>query len=276
MRLTDTHCHLDFNWYDEDRLAVLERAALAGVERMLIPGITGTSSQDAVLLAESQPGLFAAVGVHPNEARTWNTQTHNALRQLARSPKVVAVGEIGLDFFRQAAPRDLQQHVLSEQLDLAADLNLPVILHLREEGDGEDGPAATSLIQHLEVWVAGLRAGNNPLADRPGVLHSFSGSLATAVRAIQLGFFIGVTGPITFKNAPRRQELISSLPPDRILVETDAPFLTPVPHRGQRNEPAFVKFIVEKIAELQSRSQEEVANLTTTNAGRMFSWGDKG
>jgi TatD DNase family protein len=276
MSLTDTHCHLDFNWYDEDRLAVLERAAQAGVDHMLIPGITATSSQDAVLLAESQPELYAAVGVHPNEARTWNTQTHNALRQLARSPKVVAVGEIGLDFYRQSAPRDLQQHVLSEQLDMAADLDLPVILHLREENDGEDGPAATSLIGSLEAWVAGLRTRNSPLADRPGVLHSFSGSLATALRAIQLGFFIGVTGPVTFKNTPRRQEVVASLPPERILIETDAPFLTPVPHRGQRNEPAYVKYIAEKIAELQSRSQEDVASLTTTNAGRLFSWGDKG
>jgi len=276
MSLTDTHCHLDFNWYDDDRLAVLDRAAEAGVERMLIPGITGTSSQDAVLLAEGRPGLHAAVGVHPNEARTWNTQTHNALRQLARSSKVVAVGEIGLDFYRQSAPRDLQLHVLGEQLDLAADLNLPVILHLREEGDGEDGPAATSLMQSLEGWVAGLRSRHNPLADRPGVLHSFGGSLATALRAIQLGFFIGVTGPVTFKNAARRQEVVADLPLERILIETDSPFLTPVPHRGQRNEPAYVKYIAEKIAELQSRSQEEVASMTTSNAGRLFSWGEKG
>jgi TatD DNase family protein len=272
--LTDTHCHLDINWYDEDRLVVLERAARAGVGRILIPGLTGTSSQDAVLLAESQAIIYAAVGVHPNDARTWNTQTRNALRQLAASRKVVAIGEIGLDYYRERAAHDWQQRVLDEQLVMAAELKLPVIIHLREVEDGADGPAAADLMKTLEIWIASLRSEKNSLSERPGVLHSFSGSMETAQQAIRLGFYIGVTGPVTFKNAVKRQEVVAGLPLERILIETDAPFLTPVPYRGQRNEPAYVKYVAEKIAGLHSRSQEEVAAVTTANAKRLFSWGD--
>ncbi len=274
MALTDTHCHLDINWYDEDRQAVLERAVQAGVTRILVPGLTGTSSQDAVRLAEDQAMLFAAVGVHPNEARTWNAQTRNALRQLAASRKVVAIGEIGLDYFREHAPHDLQQRVLTEQLALAADCGYPVIIHLREVHDDENGPATAQLMEILEKWVASLRSEKNPLAERPGVLHSFSGDLGTAQQGMHLGFFIGVTGPVTFKNAAKRQEVVRALPLERILIETDAPFLTPAPFRGQRNEPAYVKYIAEKIAGLFSRSQEEIASATSANARRLFSWGE--
>lgn len=271
--LTDTHCHLDFNWYDDDRPAVIERAVLNGVNRMLIPGITATSSGDAVALAESHPMIFAAVGVHPTEVRTWNTQTRNALRQLSTSRKVVAIGEIGLDYFRQGVAHEAQRDILGEQLTLAGELGLPVILHLREEQDADEGRASLDLLRLLEGWVEGLRAQKDPLADRPGVLHSFSGSLLTAQTALGLGFFIGVTGPVTFKNARTRQALVKSLPLDRILIETDAPFLTPVPYRGQRNEPAFVKYIAEKIALILSRGPEEIADITTANAQRLFSWG---
>ncbi len=274
MTLTDTHCHLDFNWFDDDRLAVLERAAQSGVARILIPGLTGTSSLDAVLMAESQPMLYAAVGVHPNEARTWNTQTHNALTQLALSPKVVAIGEIGLDYYRERAPHDLQKQVLREQLELAARQGLPVLIHLRDEADGEDGPAASDLKRILEEWVAGLRLVESPLVQRPGVLHSFCGSLVMAREVIRLGFFLGITGPVTFKKANHRQEIVAALPLENLLIETDAPFLTPHPHRGERNEPAFVRHIADKIAELHSRNQEEIAAVTTANAGRLFSWGE--
>lgn len=271
--LTDTHCHLDIDWYDVDRLAVIERAIRSGVGRILIPGLSGTSSQDAVLLAESQPILYAAVGVHPNDARTWNTQTHNALKQLATNRKVVAVGEIGLDYYHEHATHDLQQRILGEQLSLASELKLPVIIHLREEDDGEDGLAASDLMKILEEWMVGLLT-NKVRAERPGVLHSFSGSPDLARQVIRLGFYIGVTGPVTYKNAARRQEMVRGLPLERILIETDAPFLAPAPYRGQRNEPAHVKFIAEKIAELHSCSQEEVAAITSANAKRLFSWGD--
>ncbi len=279
--LTDTHCHLDFRAFDPDRPAVLERAAQAGVERILIPGLTPTSSRAAVRLAESHPMLFAAVGVHPTEASKVESQTSDFrrptldnLRELARSPKVVAIGEIGLDYYWDAAPHDLQQRVLREQLDLAADLGLPVVIHLREKGDAADGPCAQDLLNILQDWVARLEREASPLVGRAGVLHSFAGSLETARRAVELGFFIGVTGPVTYKNAIARREVAASLPLERLLIETDAPFLTPVPRRGQRNEPAYVRHIADKIAEIHQRTAEEIAALTTANANRLFCWED--
>ena len=322
MTLTDTHCHLDFNKFDPDRSAVLERAARAGVERILIPGITLTSSRTAVELAESHPMLFAAVGVHPTEAATWNETTAQALRRLAHPPsptgrgdrgeglpspfgrgaggeglpspfgrgvggeglpspagrgargegKIVAIGEIGLDYYWDAAPHDLQQRVLQAQLDLAAELGLPVVIHLREKGDAPAGPCASDLLNMLEKWVAGLRSRGTALAERPGVLHSFSGSLATARRAIGLGFYIGVTGPVTYRKD--RQELIAGLPLERLLIETDSPFLAPAPHRGKRNEPAFVRLIADKIATLHHTTFETVAKVTTASALQLFRWND--
>ncbi len=274
MTLTDTHCHLDFNKFDPDRSAVLERAAEAGVERILIPGITLTSSRAAVELAESHPMLFAAVGIHPTETSNVERSTFEKLRNLAQNPKVRAIGEIGLDYYWDAAPHDLQQRVLQAQLDLAAELGLPVVIHLREKGDAPAGPCASDLLNMLEKWVAGLRSRGAALAERPGVLHSFSGSLETARRAIGLGFYIGVTGPVTYKNAQSKHEVVKSLPLERLLLETDAPFLAPASQRGKRNEPAFVREIADKIAQLHSRSLEEVAAVTSRNATQLFSWGE--
>ncbi len=270
MTLTDTHCHLDSHKFDPDRDAVLERAVRAGVERILMPGLTLTSSRAAVKLAGSHPMLFAAVGVHPTDVGTFQTDTLAGLRQLADSPKVVAIGEIGLDYYWDAAPHDLQQGVLREQLGLAAELGLPVVIHMREKGDAPDGACASDLLKILEEWVAGLRSRGEALAERPGVLHSFSGSLETARRAIRLGFCIGVTGPVTYRKD--RQELIAALPLERLFIETDAPFLSPAPHRGRRNEPAFVALIADKIALLHACRQEQAAAITTANAQRLFCW----
>jgi len=291
--LTDTHCHLDLNKFDSDREAVLERAIRAGVERILIPGLTLTSSLSAVKLAESHPMLYAAIGVHPTEALTWNESTSNELRALklgaengekrgrekenprlsalsASHSKIVAIGEIGLDYYWDAAPHDLQQRVLKEQLDLAAEFQLPVVIHFREKGDAPDGPCAADLMEILEKWEAGLRSEKNPLAEKPGVLHSFSGSRETAERAIGLNFYLGVTGPVTYRK--ERQELIASLPLERLLIETDAPFLAPHPHRGKRNEPAYVRLIADKIAFVRSDTTEQVAAATSENARRLFAW----
>lgn len=274
MTLTDTHCHLDFHKFDPDRSAVLERAAQAGVERILVPGLTPTSSLSAVELAESHPMLYAAIGVHPTEAETWDEASADELRRLARHPKAKAIGEIGLDYYWDAVPHDLQQRVLREQLDLAAELGLPVVIHLREKGDAAEGPCAADLMHILKEWVAGLRSRNEPLAERPGVLHSFSGSLEVAQQAIRLGFYIGVTGPVTYPNAQAKREVIKLLPLERLLIETDAPFLPPASKRGKRNEPAFVLEIADKIAQLHSRSLEEVADITSMNATQLFSWGE--
>ncbi|GAB4490978.1 MAG: TatD family hydrolase [Anaerolineales bacterium] len=284
MALTDTHCHLDFEKFDVDRPEVLQRAWDAGLTRILIPGIDRASSLAAVKLAESHPNLFAALGVHPTEAQTWETETKDALRALARphpsagkkglggERKIVAIGEIGLDYYWDAAPRAVQQRVLKEQLNLAGELGLPVVLHLREAGDAPDGECAWDLLKILEEWVNRLQRSQNPLAERPGVLHSFSGNLATATKALQFNFYIGITGPVTYKNAESKRQLVKALPLDKILIETDAPYLAPVPQRGRRNEPAFVRHIADKIAEIHSKSTEEIAALTTANAARLFAW----
>jgi TatD DNase family protein len=271
--LTDTHCHLDFEKFDGDRQDVLARAWEAGLTRILIPGLDLRSSLHAVKLAESHPNLFAAIGVHPNDSLTWDAQTIPALRELSISQKVVAIGEIGLDYFWDTAPHDHQKKVLREQLALAAELQLPVVIHLREKGDTSDGDCARDMIQILEEWTNQLLVEKNPLTERPGVLHSFSGILQTAQKAISMNFFIGVTGPVTYKKAVERQALVASLPLERILIETDAPFLSPVPKRGNRNEPAYVAFIADKIADIHSTSREQVAEISSSNAVRLFSWG---
>jgi TatD DNase family protein len=280
--LTDTHCHLDFNKFDADRADVLLRAQQAGVARIMIPGTSWTSSLSAIKLAESHPMLYAAVGVHPTEASDVERSTLNNFRELAKNPKVKAIGEIGLDYYWHTAPHDLQQKVLQEQLDLAAELNLPVIIHFREKGDTPDGPCAADLMKMLEEWVAGLRLRKSPLAERPGVLHSFSGSRETAEWAIGLNFFLGVTGPVTYRKD--RQVLIASLLLEHLLVETDAPFLPPSPLRPSpggkkdgvkvRNEPALVTLIADKIATLHACNPEQAAAVTTANAERLFGWKD--
>jgi TatD DNase family protein len=284
VRLTDTHCHLDLAIFDPDREAVLERAALAGVERIVIPGISLASSQRVLEMSGTEPMLFAAVGVHPSEAGTWDERTRQELKTLASATasaqtadtksktksKIVAIGEIGLDYYWDGAPHELQLRVLVEQLDLAAELTLPVIVHFREHGDAVDGACATDLLEVLEGWVARLQAEGNPLAARPGVLHSFSGSSVTARRAIGLNFLLGVTGPVTHR--VDRQALIAGLPLESLVIETDAPYLAPVPMRGKRNEPAFVALIADKIALLQHCSPEFAAARTTANANRLFGW----
>ena len=274
MNFTDTHCHLDFHKFDEDRSAVIERAEKAGLVRILIPGLSVISSLSAIKLAESHPMLYAAIGVQPNESLTWDNASTSTLRELSVNSKVVAIGEIGLDYYWDSAPHEHQQRVFHEQLDLAAELELPVVIHLREKGDAAGGPCAEDAMSILENWVAGLGADKVALKKNPGVLHSFSGSLETAQRAINLNFCIGITGPVTFKNAQYKQEMVAQLPLESLLIETDAPYLAPHPHRGKRNEPAFVYEIADKIAGLQSRNLEEVAAVTTNNAARLFSWGE--
>ena len=271
--LTDTHCHLNINKFDSDRNEVIRRAQIAGLARILIPGLTLASSRDAVNLAASHPMLYSAVGVHPNDTETWDAQTLSALAQLARTNiKVKAVGEIGLDYYWNSSSPEAQIAKLQDQLRLASELQLPVVLHLREKGDMEHGTCGDDLINILEIWVGELKSRNQSLGERPGVLHSFSGSLEIAQRAINLGFYIGVTGPITYKNAENRRRVITNLPLERLLIETDAPFLAPAPHRGKRNEPAFVTHIADKIATIKSRTPQEIAALTTANAARLFAW----
>ena len=262
--LADTHCHLDFETFDGDREQVLERAARAGIETILNPGIDLASSRSAVGLARTFPAVHAAVGVHPNEATQWQPGTPEILRNLAGNPKVVAIGEIGLDYYRDRAPRDLQKKIFQEQLGLAAELGLPAIVHNRQ--------ATEDVLEILIEWQTGLVNSGSLLAERPGVLHSYSEELEPALRGIEHNFRIGFTGPVTFRNAPDLQRVAAGLPLDHLLIETDAPFLTPHPYRGKRNEPAYVRLVAEKLAELQGVAFESVASWTTANAARLFDW----
>ncbi len=255
--LVDTHLHLDFEQYDADRAEVVERALAAGVSEMITIGTTLETSANAVALAERFPSVWAAVGIHPNDATEWGGEAEAALRAWASHPKVVAIGEIGLDYYWERVPHPIQQRAFDEQLALAAEVGLPVIIHDR---DAHEAVMAT-----LRRW-----AGTLPAAQRRGVLHFFSGDRAMAEEALALGFFLGTDGPVTFKNARDLHALVADLPLDRLLLETDAPFLAPHPHRGQRNEPAYVRLVAEQVARLHGTSLEQVAQQTTHNAHRLF------
>jgi TatD DNase family protein len=273
--LTDTHCHLDFNKFDEDRDAVIQRAIELGVNRFLIPALDLESSLSAIQLAQSHSNLYAAVGFHPTDLEKFSEEAFEEVKELANRPKVVAIGEIGLDYYwvKEAEKRTFQREALKSQLTFAASVNKPVVVHMREENDVWFGQASVDLLEILNKWQEGLSKNNHLLAENPGVLHSFNGNLETAQTAIAHNFFIGVTGPVTYKNAEEKRNIIKQLPMTKLLIETDAPFLTPVPHRGKRNEPAFVAYIADKIAEIHMTTREQVAEITAANAARLFGWG---
>jgi TatD DNase family protein len=287
--LTDTHCHLDLNKFDEDREAVIQRASAAGVTRMLIPALELESSLAVLELAESHPNLYAAIGFHPTDLDKWNESSIEKLRELiVHHPeslshrergwgdgKIVAIGEIGLDYYWVKEPdkRAQQREVLKQQLKLAQELNKPAVVHMREENDVWFGQASIDLLEILGGWQQALLAEKHPLAEKPGVLHSYNGNLETAQKALAFNFLIGVTGPVTYRNAEEKRQIIRRLPLERLLIETDSPFLTPVPQRGKRNEPAFVAYIADKIAEIHMTTREQVAEITTANAARLFGWG---
>lgn len=272
--LTDTHCHLYLDKFDEDRDAVIRRAVDAGIEKILVPGLDVESSYAAVRLAESHKSIFAAVGFHPTEVDKMTPESVDELCELAEHRKVVAIGEIGLDYYwvKEPEKRHAQYQKLLPQLELAIVVNKPIIIHLREENDAENGDATKDIFEILKSWHEKLLVLNHPLYFNPGVFHSFNGNLESAQRAMDMNYHIGITGPVTYKNAESQRELVKQLPLDRILIETDSPFLTPVPHRGRRNEPVFVGHIADKIAELHHTSREQVAKITTENANRLFGW----
>ncbi len=275
MALTDTHCHLNLESFAHDREQVLQRARERGLVRILVPGLTTASSRAAVNLAGSDDMLFAAVGVHPNDALTWDPhESIQELKDLANNRRVVGIGEIGLDYYWDRTPHQHQQKVLQEQLDLASALSLPVVLHSRESGDAQTGDCSRDLMGILEDWVRSLRSKNPVLGTHPGVLHSFSGEIETGLQAINLGFYLGITGPITYKNAETKRHVIQNLPLERQLIETDSPFLAPLPYRGKRNEPAFVSYIADKIAQVHNTTPQEVARVTSRNAAELFGWGE--
>jgi len=261
--LVDTHAHLDDRAFAADREAVIARAVAAGVSRILTVGVDLPSSRAAVALAEKHPAVYAAVGLHPHDARKWNEATVRELRGLAQHPRVVAIGETGLDFYRNLSPREAQIAAFRAQLALAGEVGLPVIIHDRE--------AHGEVMAILRQWVERVRS-PGPAVPPParGVLHAFSGDLALAEAASNLGFCIALGGPLTFAHARRTVEVARQLPLDRLLLETDCPYLTPEPFRGRRNEPAYVRYVAERLAQIRAQPVEVVAKASTQNALALF------
>ena len=234
---------------------MVSRAAEAGVLQIVVPAIDLANCRTVLALAERYEGVYAAVGVHPNSTAQWQDSWVGVLRDLAQHPKVVAIGEIGLDYHWDKSPKAVQHRALRMQLVLAADLHLPVIIHNRE--------SSADVMQLLA---------ESPLAGRenPGVLHSFSADWETAVSALNLGYYLGFTGPVTFKNADDLRAIAKKVPDDRLLIETDAPFLTPHPYRGKRNEPAYVAKVAERLAVERGVETAVLAQQTTANARNLF------
>jgi TatD DNase family protein len=256
--LVDSHCHLDLPQFDADRDAVIARMAEGGVRYAINPGVDLASSHVAVALAQQHECIYAAVGIHPHDAKTLDAVALKELKQLAASPRVVAVGEIGLDYYRDLSPRDVQRRAFEAQLELAAELGLPVIVHDRD--------AHADMLATLRHWCSSLVTRHSSV----GVLHSFSGDVTMAEQAVAMGFYIGVSGPVTYKNAYRLRDVVRAVPLERLLIETDAPYLTPHPHRGQRNEPAYVRRVAQAVADVRGLTLEQVAAQTTANAGVLF------
>ncbi len=265
----DSHAHVHFPQFDDDREAVIERAREAGVVAILDVGTDLASSRAAVALAEGYDFIYAAVGVHPHDAKTVTPDVLAELRALARHPKVVAIGEIGLDYYRDLSPRPVQRRAFADQLALAAELGLPVVIHSREayedvlatlrEGTGGRVPR-----------VGETYDGRGGVPPRAGVFHSYSGGPEGLDDVLALGFCVGISGPVTFSKAERLRAVAAQVPLDRLLIETDCPYLTPEPYRGRRNEPAYVRYVAEAVARARGVSEEEVGRATADNTRRLF------
>lgn len=256
----DSHSHLDVSNYDADRSEVIARARAAGVELMLeIAGsdVGKGSLEPGLRLAEEHEFIFAAVGLHPHEASLYDAELEQTLLECSRHPKVIGWGEIGLDYYYDHSPRDVQQQVFRRQLELALEQKLPVIIHTR---DAEDD--TISILR--EHWQ---QAGG---AEIGGIIHCFTGTQTLADAALEIGFHISFSGVVTFKTAEELRSVARTVPMERLLIETDCPFLAPMPYRGKRNEPAFVLETAKKLAELKGVSFEELATLTTRNFKRLF------
>ena len=250
----DTHSHLEDENFSTDRADVLERAKVAGVEAIINFGSTMQSSIAICELAKNFPELYGGVGIHPEEIGDFDEKACASLAELAADKKIIAIGEIGLDYHweKDSERRLIQQKIFIEQLDLARQLNLPVCIHSRD--------AHGDTLKILKAEGKNLR----------GVLHCYSGSLEMAREIWKLGWLIGVDGPLTFKNSAKLPEVVKAAPRDMILIETDAPYLAPVPYRGKRNEPAYVVEVAKKLAEIRGETLSEVAAYTTANAKNLY------
>jgi TatD DNase family protein len=254
----DSHAHVDTSRFDGDREATLQAALSGGVTRIVDPGCDLPSSMAALALAKAHPDfVYAGVGVHPHDATSYSAEVRTQLRALADEPEVVAIGEFGLDYFRMLSPRDTQREVFCAHLELARECNLPCIIHVRD--------AHNDVMELLRAHGSGLR----------GVFHCFSGDVAQAEECLEFeGFVLSFAGPLT-KQGNALPEVARIVPLDRVMVETDSPYLVPKPLRARRNEPLFVKHVAEKLAEIRGISLEEIGQITSANATRLFGLGEK-
>lgn len=252
MRLFDTHCHLNDEAFRKDREEALERAGRAGVKKMVVVGYDLPSSRTAVALAEKYPPVYAAVGVHPHDARTVTPEAVSEIERLLKREKVVALGEIGLDYHYDHSPREVQKGVFRQFLEIAKKAGKPVIIHDRE--------AHADILTTLKETGPSFR----------GVMHCYSGSAEMVREFLELGFFISIAGPVTFTNAKKMPEVVRAVPRERLVIETDAPYLAPHPYRGRRNEPLYLTEIACRVAEIRGLTPEETGETTWANACRLF------
>ncbi|KIY23422.1 MULTISPECIES: TatD family hydrolase [Mesobacillus] len=251
--LFDTHVHLNAEQYDEDLQEVIDRALAEGVTNMVVVGFDEGTIKKAMELAENYDFLYASVGWHPVDAIDMTEEHLTWLKELASHPKVVALGEMGLDYHWDKSPKDIQKEVFRKQIRLAKEVKLPIIIHNRD--------ATADIMTILKEENA---------EEVGGIMHCYSGSVETALECIDMNFYISLGGPVTFKNAKKPKEVAEAIPMERLLIETDCPYLTPHPFRGKRNEPAYVKLVAEQIAELKGLTLAEVAGETAENAKKLF------
>ncbi|WAC08873.1 MAG: TatD family hydrolase [Thermodesulfobacteriota bacterium] len=251
--LIDTHAHLSLPQFDKDRTEVIKRARDAGIKHIITVGTDSDDCRKAVSLAQEHDFISAAVGIHPHDVKTINAETYSLLRELAADNNVVAIGEIGLDFYRNLSLRETQLHHFREQMRIAREISRPVVIH-----DREAHQEVLKILQQEKAKTIG------------GVIHCFSGDWEMAKACLDMGFYISIPGTITYKKSEEYHKLVRDLPLDRMLVETDCPFLAPHPFRGKRNEPAYVKYVAEAIARIKGIGIEEVAKITTQNAQNLF------
>jgi len=259
LRLIDTHCHLNMDAFDADRPEVLARARAAGVSTLIVVGFDLASSRRAVQMAQSHDGIYAAVGVHPHDAATLSPAVVEELKALAAEPRVVAWGEIGLDYYRDLSPREVQRRAFRRQVEAAREAGLPLIIHSRDAA-GDTWAVLSNLMES---------AGTAP-ERAPGVMHCFSYDHSWAERFMSLGFFVSFAGNVTFPSAQDLRAAAAAVPDDRLLCETDSPYLSPVPHRGRRNEPGYVEFVLRRLAEVRGSEPEVLAERVYQNATSVF------
>ncbi|MGM0867851.1 MAG: TatD family hydrolase [Bacillota bacterium] len=251
--LFDTHVHLNDEQFDEDLEEVISRAREAGVEKMVVVGFDRPTINRAMELIEQYEFLYASIGWHPVDAIDMKDEDLAWIEELSNHPKVVAIGEMGLDYHWDKSPKDVQKEVFRKQIHLAKKVKLPIIIHNRD--------ATQDIVDILREEGA---------EEVGGIMHCFSGSPEIAQECVDMNFYISLGGPVTFKNAKKPKEVAKEIPLEKLLIETDCPYLAPHPNRGKRNEPAYVKLVAEQIAELKEVSLEEVENITTENAKKLF------